>query len=104
MSDLRLDVNTVNEITPELAGFIQCTHDREFGDDPMIYAIPQWYIFGYLQGEPVTQVGILQRTITINQKPLLIAGISFPYYIGPNACVAGAYTSWVRFIYTVPTR
>jgi GNAT superfamily N-acetyltransferase len=77
MSDLRLDINSVNEITPDLAGFIRRTHGREFGDDSMVYAVPQWYVIGYLQGEPVTHVGILQRTVTIDQEPLLIAGIGF---------------------------
>jgi predicted acetyltransferase len=43
----------------------------------MIYAEPQWYIFGYLDEGLVTQVGVLQRTITIGQNPLLIGGIGF---------------------------
>ena len=77
MSDIKTDINTVNELTPELIDFIRRTHDREFGDDSMIYAVPEWYILGYLRGEPVTRVGVLQRTITINQRPLLIAGASF---------------------------
>ena len=77
MSELRIDINSVNELTPALAGFVQRSHDREFGDDSMIYAIPQWYLLGYFRNKPVTQVGVLQRTITINQKPLLIAGLCF---------------------------
>jgi GNAT superfamily N-acetyltransferase len=77
MSDFRTDIKTVNELTPELVDFIRRTHDREFGDDLMIYAVPGWYILGYLRGEPVSRVGVLQRTITINQRPLLIAGVSF---------------------------
>jgi GNAT superfamily N-acetyltransferase len=77
MSDLRIDINTVNELTPEIAGFIRCAKEREFGDDSMVYAIPQWYVLGFLQDKPVTQVGVLQRTITVNQKPLLIAGVGF---------------------------
>lgn len=77
MNSFRIDINTVNELTPDLAGFVQRAHDREFGADSMIYAMPEWYLLGYFQDEPVTQVGVLQRTITINQKPLLIAGVSF---------------------------
>ncbi len=77
MSNLRIDIETVNELTPKLVGFIQRTHDREFGDDSMIYAHPQWYVLGFLRDEPVAQVGVLQRTITVDQNPLLIAGVSF---------------------------
>jgi hypothetical protein len=77
MTDLRISVNTVNELTPELAGFIQRAQEREFGGDSMVYAIPQWYLLGFLQDEPVAQAGVLQRTITVNQKPLLIAGAGF---------------------------
>ncbi len=77
MDYFRINFYTANELTPELVSFIRRAHDREFGDDSMIYAIPQWYVLGYLRGEPVTQVGVLQRTITINQRPLLIAGVGF---------------------------
>jgi GNAT superfamily N-acetyltransferase len=77
MSDFKISVNTVNELTPKLADFIQRAHDREFGDDSMIYALPQWYLLGFLGGKPVSQVGVLQRTIAINNKPLLIAGVGF---------------------------
>jgi len=77
MSKIEIRVNTVNELTPELADFIQQTHDREFGDDSMVYGSPEWYLFGYLQSKPVTRVGVLQRTINIANKPLLIAGVTF---------------------------
>lgn len=76
-SNLRIDIRTVNELTPELIGFTQHTYNREFGNDSMVYASPEWYLFGYRQGVPLTQLGILQRTVTVNQKPLLIAGIGF---------------------------
>jgi hypothetical protein len=76
-TDLKVRVITINELSPEIAGFIESTHDREFGGDSMSYAIPQWYILGYLKGIPVTQVGVLQRTITINEKPFLVGGVSF---------------------------
>jgi GNAT superfamily N-acetyltransferase len=77
MSDFEFNVVNVNELTPELADFIQQAQDREFGDDSMVYALPEWYLLGLLRGKPVSQVGVLQRTITINQKPLLIAGVGF---------------------------
>jgi hypothetical protein len=77
MSDLKVDIKTVNELTPDLVDFIQRTHDREFGDDSMVYAYPQWYVLGFLRDKPIVQAGILQRTITVNQNPLLIAGVSF---------------------------
>ncbi|MDD4051704.1 MAG: GNAT family N-acetyltransferase [candidate division Zixibacteria bacterium] len=77
MSDLKFDINTVNELTPELAGFIQRANEREFGDDSMVYAIPQWYVLGFLQDKPMAQAGVLQRTISVHQKPLLIAGVGF---------------------------
>jgi hypothetical protein len=77
MNDLRINISTVNELAPELTGFIQRANEREFGNDSMAYAIPHWYMFGFLRGEPVAQVGVLQRTITIQQKPLLIAGVGF---------------------------
>lgn len=77
MSKIEISVNTVNELTPEFADFIRQTHHREFGEDSMVYASPQWYLLGFLMGEPITQVGILQRNITIDNKPLLIAGVAF---------------------------
>lgn len=77
MSDLRIDIKTVNELSPELAGFIRRAQDREFGNNSMVYAIPQWYVLGFLQDEPVAQIGVLQRTVTVCQRPLLIAGVSF---------------------------
>jgi GNAT superfamily N-acetyltransferase len=77
MSDFEFSVVNVNELTPELADFIQQAHDREFGDDSMVYALPEWYLLGFLGGKPVSQLGVLQRTITINRKPLQIAGVGF---------------------------
>jgi predicted acetyltransferase len=77
VNNLRIDIKTVNDLTLELSDSIQHAHEREFGSDSMVYSIPQWYLLGYLQDELVAQVGILQRTITISNKPLLIAGISF---------------------------
>ncbi len=77
MTTLTTEARTVNELTPDLSSFVRRTYDREFGDDSMVYAIPERHILGSLNGEPVTHVGILQRTITIEQKPLLIAGVSF---------------------------
>lgn len=77
MSEIEIGINTVNELTSELADFIRQAYDREFGDDSMTYASPEWYLLGYLHGNPVTQVGVLQRTITIDNKSLLIAGVSF---------------------------
>jgi GNAT superfamily N-acetyltransferase len=77
MKSLRIDIKCVNALSPEIARLIQRSYEREFGNDSMIYAEPQWYIFGYLDEGLVTQVGVLQRTITIGQNPLLIGGISF---------------------------
>jgi GNAT superfamily N-acetyltransferase len=91
-NDVRIDIKSVNELTPVLASFIQRTHDREFGDDLMVYANPQWYVLGFLRDEPMAQVGVLQRTITVNQNPLLIAGVSFlitePEYRGRGYATA----------------
>lgn len=75
--DLDIRINTTNDLGPRIADFIRHAHDREFGDDSMIYAVPEWYMLGHLDGMPVAQIGILPRTITINQKPLLVAGASF---------------------------
>jgi len=77
LNNLEIKTYTVNDLTPELLEFIRYTGEREFGNDSLIYAKPGWYIFGYLNGKPVARVGMLQRTITINNKPLLIAGIGF---------------------------
>lgn len=77
MNDFRIDINTVNDLAPKLSDSIQRAHEREFGNDSMVYSNPQWYLLGYLQDELVVQVGVLQRTITISNKPLLLAGISF---------------------------
>jgi len=77
MNNLRIDIKTVNDLTPGLSDFIQRAHEREFGTDSMVYSNPQWYLLGYLQHELVVQVGVLQRTISISNRPLLIAGIGF---------------------------
>ena len=77
MKNLRIEIKTVNELTPDLADFIFQTHDREFGDDSMVYAMPHWYLLGFNRDKPTVQAGVLQRTITVNQSPLLIAGLSF---------------------------
>lgn len=92
ISGLEIDIYNVNELTPEVTRFIRRTHDREFGNDSMVYAVPHWYFLGRLQDKPVTRLGILQRTISINGKPLLIAGVGFlitePQYRGKG--LAGA--------------
>lgn len=77
MESLRVEIKNVNELPPETARIIERNADREFGNDSMVYAIPEIYILGYLGGRLITHVGLLQRTITIQQKPLLIAGIGF---------------------------
>lgn len=77
MNDLEIDIYTVNELTPEVLDHIRRTHDREFGVDSMVYDAPQWHLVGYLRDELVTQAGVLQRTIAVNNRPLLIAGICF---------------------------
>lgn len=74
---MRIEVKTVNELSPELASSIERRNNREFGDDSMVYSYPELYILGYLSGELTTHVGVLQRTITVRQNPLLIGGICF---------------------------
>ncbi len=76
-NDLEIDIHTVNELCQEVIDYIRRTHDREFGNDSMIYAAPQWHIIGHLRDELVTRAGILQRTITVDNRPILIAGIGF---------------------------
>ncbi len=77
MNDFKIDIKTVNDLSPELTDSIRSAYEREFGGDSMVYSNPQWYLLGYLQDEFVVQVGVLQRTITIGNKPFLIAGIGF---------------------------
>jgi GNAT superfamily N-acetyltransferase len=77
MKSLRVEIKNVNELSPETARLIERGYNREFGNDSMVYAYPEIYILGYVSGELTTHVGLLQRTITIQQKPLLIAGIGF---------------------------
>jgi len=92
INDFEISISTVNELNPRIAGFIRRAYDREFGDDSMVYANPQWYVLGFLRDEPITQLGVLQRTITVNQNPLLIAGVSFlitePQYRGRGYATA----------------
>jgi aminoglycoside 2'-N-acetyltransferase I len=77
MNSFRIDIKTVNELTPELFDSIQLAHEREFGNDSMLYSNPQWYLLGHLRDELVVQLGVLQRTITVSNKPILIAGVGF---------------------------
>ncbi|UCD93452.1 MAG: GNAT family N-acetyltransferase [Candidatus Zixiibacteriota bacterium] len=77
MAPLKIEVKTVNELSLELASLICHRNDREFGDDPLVYADPEWYILGCRSGELTSHVGVLQRIITVGQIPLLIAGVCY---------------------------
>ena len=77
MATMKIEVKTVNKLSPKLASSIRRRNNREFGDDPMVYADPEWYILGYLSGELMTHVGVLRRTIRVERTPLMIAGVCF---------------------------
>jgi predicted GNAT family N-acyltransferase len=74
---LRVEIKNVNELSPETVSLIERDCHREFGNDSMVYAYPEIYILGYVNGELISHVGLLQRRITVKQKPLLIAGMGF---------------------------
>lgn len=74
---LRTEIRAVCEFSGELEDFIRRSNDREFGNDSMVYDIPEWYALGFLEKEPVTHAGILHRNIIIGGTPLQIGGISF---------------------------
>jgi GNAT superfamily N-acetyltransferase len=77
MDILRVETMTVNELSPALLSAIQIRRAREFGDDSMTYAHPQWHLLGYLDDVLVAQVGVLQRTIAIGRDLHLIGGVGF---------------------------
>jgi len=74
---LEIVIKTVNDLAPDDSGFIARGRELLFAGDSMVYALPERYLLGYAQGEPVTQMGILQRTITVDDEPLLIAGLGY---------------------------
>jgi GNAT superfamily N-acetyltransferase len=75
--DLRTEIKAVSELTGELANLIRSSNDREFGNDSLVYDVPEWYVLGFLEGALAVHVGILCRTITVDQVPLQIGGICY---------------------------
>lgn len=60
---------------PDVAYSIGRATEREFGNDPLVYAAAELYVLSFLEGVLAARVGILQRTITIEQVPFRIGGI-----------------------------
>jgi len=75
MATLKTEIKMASELSPELANSIQMAADREFRNDPLVYAAPEWYVLGFLEGALTARVGVLQRTITVGPTPLRIGGI-----------------------------
>lgn len=75
MTTPRVAITPVSDLSPEVAEKLRGMTEREFGTDPMIYAEPQWYVLGFLEGELVSRVGILRRTVSVGEKPLHIGGV-----------------------------
>ena len=60
MATPKTEIKMASELSPELASSIQRATDREFGDDPLVYAAPEWYVLGFLEGTLTARVGVLQ--------------------------------------------
>ena len=72
---LRVEITPASDLSSEIEGKLRRMTEREFGSDPMVYAEPQWYVMGFVKEELASRVGILQRTVLINDVPALIGGI-----------------------------
>lgn len=75
MSKTKTEIKVASELLPEIAYSIGRATEREFGNDPLVYASPELYVLGFLEGVLAARVGILQRTITVEHIPLRIGGI-----------------------------
>jgi GNAT superfamily N-acetyltransferase len=80
------EIKPESDLSPERKVALDEIFDREFSRDPLIYAAAHWCTMGILDGSLVGRVGILQRTISVGQKLLPVAGIcgvvTFPEYRG----------------------
>jgi hypothetical protein len=72
MTTPRVRIVSLSDLSPGMAEKLCGMTEREFGTDPMVYAEPRWYVLGFLEGELVSRVGILQRTISVRERPLHI--------------------------------
>jgi predicted GNAT family N-acyltransferase len=77
MTTLEIDVKAVDKLSLGSANLIRRRNDREFGNDPLVYADPEWYILGFRRGELITHVGVLRRIITVGQISLPVAGVCY---------------------------
>jgi len=71
----KAEVQRASDVSPEIAELIQQATEREFGSDPLLYAEPEWYVLGFLEGVLVARVGLLERTVTVAKKSLCSGGV-----------------------------
>jgi GNAT superfamily N-acetyltransferase len=72
---LTIKIKPKGGLSPERKVALDEMFDREFGRDPLIYADAHWFTMGILDGSLVGRIGILQRTISVGQELLPVAGI-----------------------------
>jgi GNAT superfamily N-acetyltransferase len=73
--NLVAEIKPENNLSPERKIAFDKMFDREFGHDSLIYAHAHWCTMGIFDGNLVGRIGILQRTISVGQELLLVAGI-----------------------------
>jgi predicted acetyltransferase len=73
--NLVTEIKSENNISPERKVAFDEMFDREFGRDSLIYVDAHWCTMGIFDGNLVGRIGILQRTISVGQELIPVAGI-----------------------------
>jgi GNAT superfamily N-acetyltransferase len=72
---ITIEIKSADDVTDRIKDILDEMYQREFGRDPMIYDMAQWYLLGLLDEDPVGQVGILQREISVGESLFRVGGI-----------------------------
>ena len=74
--DLIIETEAADQLSPQRKAILDAMFQREFGNDPLTYARPQWYVVGILQTRLIACVGVLKRVIEVDGEPLRVGGIT----------------------------
>jgi aminoglycoside 2'-N-acetyltransferase I len=74
--ELRVEILSAEQITCQRVALLEAVYEREFGWDRLRYASPQWYLLGMFAGTLIGSVRMLERTVTVNDAPLRVGGMT----------------------------
>jgi GNAT superfamily N-acetyltransferase len=72
---LTIEIKPENDLLPERKVALDKMFQSEFGRHTLIYAYPRWHTMGILEGSLVGRVGILERSISVEEELLRVGGI-----------------------------